>query len=161
MLRLSLPQEPAMRPSATQPHAATATAAAAVAAQPQQTRYRTAESAIVDRRRSVRIAHRAAFAVRQLLSDGVGAPVTVILQDLSASGMGVLHSQPMRLGDVYQIPLTQQSPTSPGAMTLVATVMRCERMDDDLYSIGFAFNSTAAAVDAASRQITGEPAPKE
>ena len=133
------------------------------AGQPQQ-RYRTAESAIIDRRRSVRIAHRAAFNVRQILSDGVGAPIMVILQDLSASGMGVLHSQPMRLGDVYQIPLTQQptaAAASAGAMTLVATVMRCERMDDDLFSIGFAFNSSAAAVDAGSRQITGEPAPKD
>ncbi len=90
----------------------------------------------------------------------------VILQDLSASGMGVLHSQPMRLGDVYQIPLTQQPPAPAAAapavgMTLVATVMRCERMDDELFSIGFAFNSSAAAVDAASRQITGEPAPTD
>jgi hypothetical protein len=137
-----------------------ATAATAPAQQPPPQRYRTAESAIVDRRRSVRIAHRAAFNVRQILSDGVGPAIMVILQDLSASGMGVLHSQPMRLGDVYQIPLTQQpTAAAAGGMTLVATVMRCERMDDDLFSIGFAFNSSAAAVDAGSRQITGEPAP--
>ena len=121
-------------------------------------RYRTAESAIVDRRRAIRVPHRATFNLRPLLSDGVGTPIIVILQDLSATGLGVLHSAGMELGEQYQIPLTSDAAVA-GGMSLVCTVVRCEQLDEELFSIGFAFNSSAAAIDAGSRQLTGQPAP--
>ena len=121
-------------------------------------RYTTAESALIDRRRAVRIPHRARFTIRPLLSNGVGGEVTVILQDLSATGMGILHSHPLRVGDQYQVPLTCEFAASAG-LSLVCTVARCEQMDDELYTIGFKFNSSAAAIDAGSRQLTGQPAP--
>jgi hypothetical protein len=121
-------------------------------------RYSTAESALVDRRRAIRVPHRARFVIRPLLSNGVGAEVTVILQDLSATGMGVLHSAPLRVGEQYQVPLTCEIAASAG-LSLVCTVARCEQMDDELYTIGFQFNSSAAAIDAGSRQLTGQPAP--
>lgn len=118
-------------------------------------RYSTAESALTDRRRAIRVPHRAAFQVRPLLSDGVGEPITVILQDLSATGMGVIHSQPLRCGEQFQVPLNREG----AGMSLVCTVVRCEQLDDELYNIGFHFNSSAAAIDAGSRQLTGQPAP--
>ena len=121
-------------------------------------KYRTAESALVDRRRAVRVPHRAAFNLRPLLRDGVGDAFSVILQDLSVSGMGVIHTHPLRLGDQYQIPLTAGS--AAGTTSLICTVVRCEQMDEELYSIGFEFNSNAAAIDAGSRQLTGHPAPR-
>jgi hypothetical protein len=71
--------------------------------------------------------------------------------------MGVLHSVPMRLGQQYQIPL-QRGITE--AMSLICTVMRCEQLDEGLYSVGFEFNSSAAAIDAGSRQLTGQ-APRQ
>jgi hypothetical protein len=112
-----------------------------------------------DRRRFPRIPHRAAFHVRPLLNDGVGVPIEVVLQDLSAAGMGVIHSQAMRVGDQYQVPLTREGAAEP--LSLVCTVVRCERMDDELFSIGFEFNSPAAAVDEGSRQLTGQPARRD
>ena len=118
-----------------------------------------AAAAIADRRRHPRVPHHAAFSLRPLLNDGVGEPVTVVLQDLSAAGMGVIHSQAMRVGDQYQVPLTRDGAAEP--LSLICTVVRCERMDEDLFSIGFKFNSSAAAVDEGSRQLTGYPAPRD
>jgi c-di-GMP-binding flagellar brake protein YcgR len=117
-------------------------------------KYRTAESAMTDRRKAVRVPHRASFDIRPLLNDGVGSAVTVILQDLSVTGMGVLHSAALKVGLQFQIPLQRGIPE---AMSLVCTVVRCEQLDEGLYSIGFEFNSSAAAVDAGSRQLTGQP----
>ena len=121
---------------------------------PLSRKYRTAESAMTDRRKALRVPHRASFDIRPLLNDGIGAVVTVILQDLSVSGMGVLHSAPLRMGQQYQIPLQRGFGE---ALSLVCTVVRCEQLDEGLFSIGFEFNSSAAAVDAGSRQLTGQP----
>jgi c-di-GMP-binding flagellar brake protein YcgR len=121
---------------------------------PPQRKYRTAESAMSDRRRAARVPHRASFDIRPLLNDGMGSPITVILLDLSVSGMGVLHSSALPMGHQYQIPLQRGFTES---LSLVCTVVRCEQLDEGLYSIGFEFNSSPAAVDAGSRQLTGQP----
>ena len=107
-----------------------------------------------DRRAAVRVPHRASFDIRPLLHDGMGPTITVILQDLSISGMGVLHSTPLPFGQQYQIPLQRGFGES---LSLVCTVVRCDQLDEGLFSVGFEFNSSAAAVDAGSRQITGQP----
>jgi hypothetical protein len=115
-----------------------------------------------DRRRSPRATHRVVFNIRPLLSGGVGvgAPVEVILQDLSICGMGVIHSSAMRQGDQYEVPLSRgEADVSP--MALLATVVRCEQLDDGLFNIGFQFNSSVAMVDEGSRQLTGHPAPRD
>ena len=117
-------------------------------------KYRTAESAMTDRRKAVRVPHRASFDIRPLLNDGVGSTITVILQDLSVTGMGVLHTAALKVGQQFQVPL-QRGITE--AMSLVCTVARCEQLDEGLYSVGFEFNSSPAAIDAGSRQLTGHP----
>jgi hypothetical protein len=109
-----------------------------------------------DRRRSLRVPQRGTFSVRPLLSNGVGAPITMVLQDLSTGGCGALHAQPLRVGEQFQIPLACEAGAE--TLSLVCTVVRCEKMDEALYSIGFEFNSSTAAVDEASRQFTGKPA---
>lgn len=125
---------------------------------PPQRKYRTAESPMRDRRGAVRVPHRASFDIRPLLNDGVGKAITVVLQDLSVSGMGVLHSHPLTIGQQYQIPLQRGFSDS---ISLVCTVVRSEKLDEGLFSIGFEFNSSPAAVDAGSRQITGNPPRKD
>jgi hypothetical protein len=115
-----------------------------------------ASSDVMDRRRSPRIRQRGKFDIRPILSDGVGPATTLVLQDISTGGLGALHSQPLRVGEQFQIPLTREAGDQP--LSLVCTVVRCEKMDEDLYSIGFEFHSSIAAVDQASRQITGKPA---
>jgi hypothetical protein len=126
------------------------------------------ESAVetaADRRRSPRATYRVVFNIRPVLADdggsgALGAPVEVILQDLSISGMGIIHSSAMPSGDQYEIPLTRgEDDATP--MALRATVVRCEQLDDGLFSIGFEFNSSADAVDEGSRQLTGHPAPRD
>ena len=113
-----------------------------------------AASATADRRTFPRVPHRANFDIRPLLSDGVGSPISVVLQDISTSGLGILHSTPLRVGDQYQIPLTRELPEK---LTLICTCVRCEKLDEGLYSVGFEFNSSSAAVDEGSRQLTGNP----
>ena len=105
---------------------------------------------MVDRRKAVRVPHRATFHIRPVLNNGVGEAITVVLQDLSTTGMGIIHPQPMACGEQFQIPLSAAS-----ALSLICTVVRCEKMDEELFSIGFEFNSSAAAIDAGSRQLTG------
>jgi hypothetical protein len=117
-------------------------------------------TATLDRRRAPRVTHRAAFQLRPLLGDGVGAAITVVLQDLSVTGMGVIHAQAMRVGDQYQVPLVREPMPSAG-LSLICTVVRCEQLDEALFSIGFVFNSSPAAVDEGSRQLTGRPAPRD
>ena len=114
----------------------------------------TADAA--DRRSSPRIRQRGKFEIRPILSDGIGPSATLVLQAISTGGLGALHSQPLRVGEQFQIPLTREAGDEP--LSLVCTVVRCEKMDENLYGIGFEFNSSVAAVDQASRQITGKPA---
>jgi hypothetical protein len=93
--------------------------------------------------------------IRRLLPDGVGAPVVLALQDLSSGGMGALHSHPLHVGDQYQVPLVRELAAEP--LALVCTIVRCEKLEEDLYSVGFEFNSSSAAVAEGSRQLTGKP----
>ena len=100
-----------------------------------------------DRRRQPRIPHRAVFNLRPAAE--VDAEVSVVLQDLSISGMGIIHSDALPMGQQYQIPLTRDGgPVE--SLALVATVVRCEQLDDGLYSIGFQFNSLVNASTMAS-----------
>ena len=105
-----------------------------------------------DRRRCPRVPHRATLTIRRILPDGVGVPIGLVLADLSAGGMGALHAQPLHVGDQYQVPLTREADAEP--LSLVCTVVRVEKMEEDLYSIGFEFNSSAAAVAEGSRQLS-------
>ena len=115
-----------------------------------------------DRRRSPRAAHRVMFNIRPLLDGGrgLGAPVEVILQDLSITGMGVIHSAAIPQGEQFEIPLSRGE-ADVESMSLLATCVRCEQLDDDLFSVGFEFNSSADVVDEGSRQLTGRPAPRD
>jgi hypothetical protein len=75
---------------------------------------------------------------------------------LSITGIGVLHSSSLAMGERYEIPLAREGAEP---LSLLATVVRVERLDDDLYSIGLQFNSSAAVVDEGSRQLTGGRGP--
>ena len=118
----------------------------------------------IDRRRAPRAAHRVMFKMRPVLPGCTRGPeVEVILQDLSISGMGIIHTDAMAVGEQYEIPLLRdaESVGGGGAAVLLATVVRCERLDDELFSIGFEFNSSVAVVDEGSLQLTGQPAPRD
>ena len=135
---------------------------------PQPPRACADDSAVVesppDRRRSPRATYHVVFNIYPLLGPGqVGGAVEVILQDLSLVGMGIIHSAALRMGEQYQIPLVRgDEPAVAGQpQALLATVVRCEQLDDGLFSIGFEFNSSVDAVDQGSRQLTGHPAPRD
>jgi hypothetical protein len=119
-----------------------------------------------DRRRSPRATYRVVFNIYPLPGGAgaqAGGAVEVVLQDLSLVGMGIIHSTALQMGQQYQIPLVRgDEPAVAGQpQALLATVVRCEQLDDGLFSIGFEFNSSVDAVDQGSRQLTGQPAPRE
>jgi hypothetical protein len=123
-----------------------------------------------DRRRSPRATYRVVFNIYPLLVGGqVGPAVEVILQDLSLVGMGIIHSTALPMGEQYQIPLVRggdneradDRAVADEPQALLATVVRCEQLDDGLFSIGFEFNSSVDTVDQGSRQLTGRPAPRD
>ena len=101
-----------------------------------------------DRRRHPRVPHHAVFNLRPVTAQG--SAVSVVLQDLSISGMGIIHSDALRMGEHYQIPLVREGAGVADSLALVATVVRCEQLDDGLYSIGFQFNSLVNANTVAS-----------
>lgn len=70
----------------------------------------------------------------------------VVLQDLSAAGMGVIHSTQLHVGDRYRVALMRGEADEPSF--LLCTVMRCEQLDDDLFSIGFEFDARPQARNA-------------
>jgi c-di-GMP-binding flagellar brake protein YcgR len=98
----------------------------------------TGESAVGvgDRRRFPRVPYRATIEIRPRSDQG--APIIVVLQDLSATGMGVIHSCALCVGERYDVPLMRGDADEPSF--LLCTVMRCEQLDDDLFSIGFEFD---------------------
>ena len=106
-----------------------------------------------DRRRHPRVPHRAVFNLRPTMGGGADSAVSVVLQDLSISGMGIIHSTALRMGEHFQIPLTREGAGVSDSLALVATVVRCEQLDDGLYSIGFQFNSFVNA-DAMADEIS-------
>ena len=131
---------------------------------------RVAVESPADRRRSPRATYRVVFNIYPLLVGGrVGGAVEVVLQDLSLVGMGIIHSTALPMGQQFQIPLVRGDEGAAAANTvatgepqaLLATVVRCEQLDDGLFSIGFEFNSSADTVDQGSRQLTGQPAPRD
>ena len=130
--------------------------------EPGRKRRQSVVETAADRRRSPRAAHRVMFNIRPLLDGGrgLGAPVEVILQDLSITGMGVIHSAAIQQGEQFEIPLSRGE-ADVESMSLLATCVRCEQLDDDLFSVGFEFNSSADVVDEGSRQLTGRPAPRD
>jgi hypothetical protein len=145
----------------TTPPAPTATPATPATPATTAAREKSAVETAADRRRSPRATHRVMFNMRPLLSSGMrGGLIEVILQDLSICGMGIIHTSAMRQGEQYEVPLLRGD-AAPAAAVLLATVVRCEQLDDELFSIGFEFNSSIAVVDEGSRQLTGHPAPRD
>ena len=88
----------------------------------------------------------ASFDIRPLLHDRMGPTITVILQDIFRlrDGRSAFNAS-LPLGQQYQIPLQRGFGES---LSLVCTVVRCDQLDEGLFSVGFEFNSFAAAVDA-------------
>lgn len=89
---------------------------------------------LLDKRTSPRVGLRTKLAI---ITGPTGAfeapPVEVWLRDLSAGGMGIVHSQEMERGT----PFVAQLPRRQGpALRVLYEVAHCKRLAKDLYSIG-------------------------
>ena len=60
------------------------------------------------------------------------APIKVKVKDVSATGVGVVHSEPLPLGEKYVV----KEPTISRRKSVLFTVVRADQIDENNYSIG-------------------------
>jgi hypothetical protein len=86
-----------------------------------------------DRRRAPRIKRNKDVVILPCANGVVTGSIPVKLQDVSARGVGFVHSAPMEKGQqfIFRVPRTDTVP-----ITLLYTVARCEKMADGRYTIG-------------------------
>ena len=63
-------------------------------------------------------------------------PILVRVRDLSNSGIGVLHHKAIAVGEQFVLNLNTASPSD---TALLCTVMRCQRIEENLFGIGASF----------------------
>jgi len=61
------------------------------------------------------------------------APIKVKIRDVSATGVGVLHTEPLPLGQKYVV---KESTTISKRKSVLFTVVRADAIGENIYSIG-------------------------
>src|SRR4051812_31400790 len=69
------------------------------------------------------------------------APIDVWLIDYSATGVGLLHTEALRVGQKF---ILRQSMVTDESASCVFTVVRCDPRDDGQYNVGLHVSETAA-----------------
>jgi hypothetical protein len=94
-----------------------------------------------ERRRATRFPRRGSV---QMSNVGEGQkPLTVVLQDFSETGVGIIHVKSFCPSEKYLLDLPQDLP----GRSVICTVVRCERITDGLFSTGLAFALEAALLN--------------
>jgi hypothetical protein len=93
-----------------------------------------------DKRRSARIRLCAGISIQRCGSRGAAA-IDVMLEDLSTEGIGLIHVEPLRLGDDFTVLNPFQGSGSDGEIRF--TIVYCAPTDDGRYRIGGEFPANA------------------
>jgi hypothetical protein len=91
-----------------------------------------------DKRRSPRVGVRGHVTIVPLPKNPSNETLSVILRNISAQGMAILHHKPMDAGQRFILRLEAQS-HSAQTQAIVCTVVRCHALEDSLYEIGVEF----------------------
>ena len=78
------------------------------------------------------------------------APLKVQVRDVSATGVGILHDEPLPLGQKYVV----REPTISRLASILFTVVRTDRVGENRYSIGLHASQLLAAQNG---YVPGEP----
>ncbi len=87
-----------------------------------------------ERRRSCRVKHRVAAKLAPWRGRPEASnPITVTIEDFSTTGVGLLHSHPLKLGAQFllEVPRPEKKP-----WWVVLRVVRCLPMDDGNFGVG-------------------------
>jgi hypothetical protein len=86
-----------------------------------------------ERRRATRVPLDAQAELMSVPSSSRTAPIKVKIKDVSATGVGVVHSEPLPLGQKYVV---KESTTIAKRKSVLYTVVRADPIGDNSYSIG-------------------------
>jgi hypothetical protein len=92
----------------------------------------------VYRRRAERISQRVDLELQRWHGGTAGDPLTVHIVDYSATGFGINHSESMKIGAPFVLPLPRPGDTP---LALVLHVVRCTRSEDQSFEIGMEYDS--------------------
>ena len=103
-----------------------------------------------ERRRASRIRRKVAT---QMVPWKLGVPATpfgVVIEDISETGVGIVHSEALPAGMTYQltVPRARMHP-----VVVQCTTVRCEQREDRLYKIGLRAASKIEHVDQAKKAM--------
>jgi hypothetical protein len=85
-----------------------------------------------DRRRAKRVPLDSHAELIRVPSSSRTAPIKVKVKDVSATGVGVMHSEPLPLGEKYVV----KEPTISKRKSVLFTVVRADAVGENSYSIG-------------------------
>ena len=85
-----------------------------------------------DRRRATRVPLDSQAELIRVPSSSRTAPIKVQVKDVSATGVGVMHTEPLPLGGKYVV----KEPTISKRKSVLFTVVRADAVGENRYSIG-------------------------
>jgi hypothetical protein len=91
-----------------------------------------------DRRRDPRINLRTDAEICAWKANRQGQPFTVRIQDFSPSGVGLLHTAEMKVGNEYLLRVPRQEMEE---LVVLLTVVRCKPIEDGTFWIGMELSS--------------------
>ena len=103
-----------------------------------------------ERRRASRIRRKVAT---QMVPWKLGVPATpfgVVIEDISETGVGIVHGEPLPVGMTYQltVPRARMNP-----IVVHCETVRCERREDGLYKVGLKAGSKIEHIEQAKKSL--------
>jgi hypothetical protein len=117
---------------------------------------RKIESRPHERRMSPRVGLCGELKVYIIVNNILGACVEMLLRDVSAEGVGVLHKSPLPLGTQFIARFSKASDTG-DELVLACKVVACNRLSPRLYGIGATFSKRIRSLAAATENRTHLP----
>jgi hypothetical protein len=97
-----------------------------------------------EQRRAQRVKREVRMTITPVNDGGRETPVAVLVRDVSAGGIGLLYQRrmPRQARFILRLPRPQEKPLS-----ILCTVMHCQRMGSHLFSVGAEFTRPEDAAD--------------
>ena len=91
-----------------------------------------------DRRRDIRVKYRVDATICAWKRNRQGEPFSVRIEDFSPGGVGVIHTEPLDLGNEYLIQVPRPNADD---LVVLLTVVRCKQLEDGTYLLGMELSS--------------------
>ena len=91
-----------------------------------------------ERRRDCRVQHRVEAQICPWQKKRQGEPFTVRIEDFSPGGVGLSHSEPLKIGNEYLLRVPRPDMDE---LVVLLSVVRCRPMDDGTFHVGMELSS--------------------